>query len=173
MLPFLIPDGDCPIDPHLLALADAEPRCFWLDRPDRPKPRMALAGDQSADLLIAGGGFTGLWAAIHAKEDDPDREVVLLEADAIAVGASGRNGGFADPSLTHGIHNGLHHFAGEMPALEKLGNENSLGYLAALERYGIDANVEQTGSLAKADRNQGRRGPWLSLLDRLHLGFDS
>jgi glycine/D-amino acid oxidase-like deaminating enzyme len=129
---------------------DAEPRCFWLDQPDRPEARPALGGAESADLLIVGGGLTGLWAAIYAKEDDPDRDVVLLEADAIAVGASGRNGGFADSSLTHGLHNGLHHFPDEMDAIEKLGHENYEGYLAALERYGIDARVEKTGTLAVA-----------------------
>jgi glycine/D-amino acid oxidase-like deaminating enzyme len=129
---------------------DAEPRCYWLDQPDRPQARPPLEGDESADLLIVGGGFTGLWTAIHAKEDDPERDVVLLEADAVATGASGRNGGFADPSLTHGLYNGQHHFPGEIDAIEKLGHENFAGYLAALERYGIDARVEQTGTIAVA-----------------------
>jgi glycine/D-amino acid oxidase-like deaminating enzyme len=75
---------------------------------------------------------------------------VLLEADAVAEGASGRNGGFADPSLTHGLHNGLHHFPREIQALEKLGLENYAGYVAALERYGIDARIEENGVLAVA-----------------------
>jgi glycine/D-amino acid oxidase-like deaminating enzyme len=138
------------IDPHLQALVDAEPQCFWLAQPERPSARAALKGDESADLLIVGGGLTGLWAAIHAKEDDPARDIVLLEGDAIALGASGRNGGFADPSLTHGLNNGLHHFPDEMQAIEKAGDENYEGYLAALERYGIDARVERTGALSVA-----------------------
>jgi glycine/D-amino acid oxidase-like deaminating enzyme len=138
------------IEAHSLALADAEPQCFWLDQPERPRARPALEGDENADLLVVGGGFTGLWAAIHAKEDDPGRDVVLLEAETVASGASGRNGGFADPSLTHGLHNGLHHFPDEMDAIEKLGEENYQGYLAALERHGIDARLEQTGTLSVA-----------------------
>jgi glycine/D-amino acid oxidase-like deaminating enzyme len=141
--------GSLPINPHLLALADAQPKCFWLDQLDR-EPRPALAGEERADLLIVGGGFTGLWTAIHAKEAHPDRDVVLLEADAVAEGASGRNGGFADPSLTHGLHNGLHHFPREIDTIEKLGLENYHGYIAALERHGIDANLEQTGVLSVA-----------------------
>ena len=76
------------------------PRCFWLDQTARPSALPALSGADEADLAIVGGGFTGLWSALQAKEADPEREVVLVEASEIAEGASGRNGGFADPSLT-------------------------------------------------------------------------
>ncbi len=96
-----------------------------------------------------GGGFTGLWSALQAKESNPERDVVLLEADAVAEGASGRNGGFADPSLTHGLFNGLRHFPDEIEAIEKLGSENYEGFLAALERHGIDG-VESNGVLSVA-----------------------
>jgi glycine/D-amino acid oxidase-like deaminating enzyme len=112
--------------------------------------RPALAGDERTDLLIAGGGFTGLWAAVQAKEENPERDIVLIEADAVAEGASGRNGGFADSSLTHGLSNGLHHFPDDMASIEELGSENYRGYLAALERHGIDARLEQTGTLSVA-----------------------
>ena len=84
------------------ALADAEPSVYWLDRPERPAPRPALVGDATCDLAIVGGGFTGLWAALLAREARPDLDVVVLEQDRIAEGASGRNGGFCDASLTHG-----------------------------------------------------------------------
>ncbi|HVG66585.1 MAG TPA: FAD-dependent oxidoreductase, partial [Gaiellales bacterium] len=69
---------------------------FWLDRPDAPAPAPPLTGDATCDLAIVGGGFTGLWAAILAKQDDPARDVVLLEGDTVAFGGSGRNGGFVD-----------------------------------------------------------------------------
>ena len=45
----------------------------------------------------------------------------LLEAETIGSGASGRNGGFFDASLTHGLENGLARFADEMETLERLG----------------------------------------------------
>ena len=101
-------------------------------------------------MLIVGGGFTGLWAAVEAVERDPGREIVVLEADAVAEGASGRNGGFADPSLTHGLFNGMHHFPDEIRAIEKLGIENYQGYLASLDKHAIDGRVEETGALAVA-----------------------
>ena len=49
----------------------------------------ALEGTVEADLCIVGGGFTGLWAALHAKADDPAREVVLLEAERSASARAG------------------------------------------------------------------------------------
>ncbi len=137
------------IEPHLRALTDTLPSCFWLDQPERPAPRPALCSGEEADLAIVGGGFTGLWSALQAKESNPERDVVLLEADAVAEGASGRNGGFADPSLTHGLFNGLRHFPDEIEVIEKLGSENYEGFLAALERHRIDG-VESNGVLSVA-----------------------
>jgi hypothetical protein len=109
------------------AYADAVVRPYWLDRLPARTPNAPLAGRVDADLCIVGGGFTGLWAALHAKADDPARDVVVLEADTVGFGASGRNGGFLMGSLTHGIANGLARFGDEMAALERLGRENLAG----------------------------------------------
>jgi NADPH-dependent 2,4-dienoyl-CoA reductase/sulfur reductase-like enzyme len=62
------------------ALAAARPMVFWLDDPDRPERLFPLAGEEVADLAVVGGGFTGLWAALRAKERRPDLDVVLIEA---------------------------------------------------------------------------------------------
>ena len=101
-------------------------------------------------MAIVGGGFTGLWTALQAKEDAADRNVVLIESDRVAQGASGRNGGFADPSLTHGPLNGQWHFPDEWEELERLGRENYRGFVDSLERHSIDAALEQTGELLVA-----------------------
>jgi glycine/D-amino acid oxidase-like deaminating enzyme len=129
------------------AYADASPRPFWLDDLAPHDPQPALTGVVEADLCIVGGGFTGLWAALHAKADDPARDVVLLEAETVGFGASGRNGGFVVSSLTHGIANGMSRFADEMPALERLAQENLDGMVADIERHGIDCDYEPTGLL--------------------------
>lgn len=126
------------------------PSCFWLDQPERPSILPALSGTVEADLVVVGGGFTGLWTALHAKERDPNRHIVLLEASRVAEGASGRNGGFSDPSLTHGVFNGIRHFPSEIETLEKLGMENYEGFLADIERHRIDAGVESNGVLEVA-----------------------
>jgi glycine/D-amino acid oxidase-like deaminating enzyme len=129
------------------AYADARPTSFWLDDlPARPTDA-PLEGVVDADLCIVGGGFTGLWAALHAKADDPARDVVVLEADRVGAGASGRNGGFLIASLTHGIGNGLARFPDEVRTLERLGLENFDGLKADLAAHGIDAQFEETGEL--------------------------
>ena len=132
------------------AFSGAIVRPYWLDAlpPREPEPR--LEGPAEADLCIVGGGFTGLWAALHAKADEPARDVVLVEAETVGFGASGRNGGFALGSLTHGIENGLARFADEMRELERLGHENFQGFVADIERLGIDCGLELTGDLAVA-----------------------
>lgn len=53
----------------------------------------ALQGEQTADVCIIGGGFTGLWTAIQAKQRHPELDIVVLERDLCGAGASGRNGG--------------------------------------------------------------------------------
>ncbi|MFT4044909.1 MAG: FAD-dependent oxidoreductase [Gordonia sp. (in: high G+C Gram-positive bacteria)] len=129
----------------MVAGASGEP--YWLDRPARPAPRPRLSERVSADLLVVGGGFTGLWAAVQAAERNPDRSVVLLERDRIAEHASGRNGGFCSASLTHGLGNGQARFAGELPELLRLGHDTLDEIERAIARHGISADAERVGEL--------------------------
>jgi glycine/D-amino acid oxidase-like deaminating enzyme len=134
----------------LRSYADAEPRPYWLARPDSPVPGSPLEGQHDADLVVVGGGLTGLWAALLARERDSQREVVLLEGERVAFGASGRNGGFMDASITHGIENGVSRWPDEMPELERLGRENFDAIKEAMRRHRIEAGFEETGELAFA-----------------------
>ncbi|MFL6110209.1 MAG: NAD(P)/FAD-dependent oxidoreductase, partial [Catenulispora sp.] len=133
---------------HLLA--DAAPTPYWLDTTERPAALDALAGRTTADLVVIGGGYSGLWTALLAKERDPGRDVVLLEANRIGWAASGRNGGFCSASLTHGYDNGLARWPDEIDTLERLGRENLAEIEATLERYGIECDWRRTGELAVA-----------------------
>ncbi len=132
------------------ALIDAVARPFWLDSPDAPLPAPALTAPTTADLVIVGAGFTGLWAAVQAKQDDPGRDVVVLEANCAAFGASGRNGGFVEASLTHGILNGVARFEDELETLERIGEQNLADLVATLENHAIDARYEASGSITVA-----------------------
>jgi glycine/D-amino acid oxidase-like deaminating enzyme len=132
------------------SLAEAEQSVFWLDSPDAPAPLPALEGERRCDLAIVGGGFTGLWAALLAA---PDEEVVLLEGDRCGSGASGRNGGFLDSSLTHGLENGLSRWPDEMEKLGRLGDENFAAIRETLAARGIDAGWEEPGFIDVATRD--------------------
>ena len=83
------------------ALTPGAQRSWWLrealaaENDARPLPSPPLQGDVKADVVIVGGGFTGLWTAYHLNQSKPDLKVVLLEQDICGGGPSGRNGGFA------------------------------------------------------------------------------
>ena len=133
------------------ALATARPSVLWTEHPDRPEGCDPWIGDGRADLVVVGGGYTGLWAALQAKEDDPSLDVVLLESGRLADQASGRNGGFLSASLTHGIENGVDRFPGEVDRLVAEGRRNLDGFVASLDRHSIDADLHLTGALWVAD----------------------
>jgi glycine/D-amino acid oxidase-like deaminating enzyme len=139
------PDDESIQEFHLDAIADADPYPYWYDDADEPDSNPTLVRTESCDLCVVGGGFNGLWTAIIAKERDPSRDVVLIDAHEVGSAASGRNGGFMEASLTHGIANGQARFPNELPVLEELGLRNLNEIEAAIQRYRIDCDYERTG----------------------------
>jgi glycine/D-amino acid oxidase-like deaminating enzyme len=71
-------------------------RGYWLAEAGPAPPPRLLDEDGRADVVIVGGGYTGLWTAWHIKRLEPEARVVLLEAGACGAGPSGRNGGFVN-----------------------------------------------------------------------------
>ena len=140
------------LDPVARSYADARPVSFWLDDPARPDALPALSGSGRAELAIVGAGFTGLWAAIEAKERDPGRDVVLLEGGRVGWAASGRNGGFVSYSITHTLENGVSRFPDEIDELERQGMDTYHGLVEAIRRYGVDAELEPTAMVLLARR---------------------
>ena len=127
------------------SLADAKPVVFWTDRSDAPDPAQSLTRNIKVDLAIVGGGFSGLWAAVVASERDPGRSIVVLEAEVTGFGASSRNGGFLDASLTHGLGNGLSHWPGEMQTLVRMGDQNFDEIISFVRDNDLDVGLETTG----------------------------
>ena len=139
---------------------------YWLAASPAGPSRPALRGDgghigdggqsaeggHRADVVIVGGGFTGLWTAIALTDTDPTLRVVILEQETVAFGASGRNGGFCSASLTHGLANGLRHFPDEIEILEREGLANLRNLIAFTRANGIDCDLEETGTLTVADQ---------------------
>ena len=133
---------------HVLpSLANVKNSPYWLDDVDAPDDRSRVVGALSADLLIVGGGFTGLWAAIEAITQDPSLDVVIVEGGAIAHGASGRNGGFVAASLTHGFANGILRWPQDMRDLVRLGHENLDAIEAFIQDNNIDCDWQRVGEI--------------------------
>jgi glycine/D-amino acid oxidase-like deaminating enzyme len=118
-----------------------------LDDPSKPEPASALTEKITADLVVVGAGFTGLWTALQAKQADPSRDVVLLEAGETAIGASGRNGGFCAASLTHGFSNGKSRWEKELAKLVQLGEQNLDGIEATIKQFNIDCDFIRSGEI--------------------------
>lgn len=140
------------IDAQLItdALSGAIPGSYWLQDKTRPTARPALHAVVDTDLLVIGGGYTGLWTALQAKERNPHREVILIEAQRIGWAASGRNGGFCEASLVHGEANGANHLPKENQRLSELGLKNLDELQATVERYGMDVDFIREGALSVA-----------------------
>ncbi|HIL96190.1 MAG TPA: FAD-binding oxidoreductase, partial [Pseudomonadales bacterium] len=135
---------------HREALKDAVARPLWHDPEIMPEPLPPLSSDETCELLIVGGGFTGLWAAMQAKERKPELDIIIIEQTFVADGASGRNGGFLNTTVAHGETNIEAHFPGEADQLEELGIQNMRELLDTLEKYNIDARYEKSGSTSVA-----------------------
>ncbi|MEK6326577.1 MAG: FAD-binding oxidoreductase [Actinomycetota bacterium] len=71
-------------------------RGWWLQEAEPNAELPPLEGELDADLVVVGGGYTGMWTAWFVSELDPEARVVLLEAGRCGGGPSGRNGGFVN-----------------------------------------------------------------------------
>ncbi|MEO5884024.1 MAG: FAD-dependent oxidoreductase [Candidatus Limnocylindrales bacterium] len=128
---------------------------YWLRDPapaDAADPPLVAGERHEVDIAIVGGGFTGLWTALCLTDTDPGLRVAVLEMETVAFGASGRNGGFCEASLTHGLANGIRHFPDDLQRLEREGIENLQTLIAFTREHGIDCNLEETGTIAFADQ---------------------
>jgi len=124
---------------------------FWTDDPNRPEPTPPLTINIKADLVVVGAGFTGLWTALLAKQADPARDIILLEAGETAIGASGRNGGFVAAALTHTFQNGLNRWPKEMSKLVKVGHKNLDGIEETIKQFNIDSDFIRSGEIVVAN----------------------
>jgi glycine/D-amino acid oxidase-like deaminating enzyme len=129
------------------ALGGSKNMPLWLDRSDRPETAPCLSTRVETELAIVGAGFTGLWAALLAKDAQPDLDVVLIEAGRVGEGASGRNGGCVSSTLTHYQGNRDLGLPEGQPEMATLGRQNAEGFLDDLERYGMQVDYEPTGYL--------------------------
>jgi gamma-glutamylputrescine oxidase len=109
----------------------------------------ALAGEIKADLVVVGGGCTGLSAALHAAQ--AGLSVVVLEGGRVGWGASGRNGGQMIPGLRKGAVELVKAYGVERAqALFDLALQARALVLDLIEAHGIDCDLKLTGHLLGA-----------------------
>ena len=129
--------------------------CWWIreamSHPEfRGEPTTPLAGDTTADVVIVGGGYTGLWTAWQLTRMSPGIDVVVLEQDQCGFGPSGRNGGFV---------NGFHDYTG--PLIDLFGVDDARAVVNAgdaavtdlaawMDEYDVDAWYRPDGCIAVA-----------------------
>ena len=138
---------------------------LWLQQVAGDAPdAAALVGAARADVAIIGGGYVGLWTAIHLKEQDPGCDVVVLDQDICGGGASGRNGGFVLswwPKIMT-----LVSLCGRDEAVRLArASEASIGAIDEFcRRHGVDAQMVRGGWLWAAT-NAAQDGAWGDVLD--------
>ena len=128
-------------------LAGAVKAPFWASTLPEAPALPPLTADITCDLAVIGGGFTGLWTALQARARWPDARIVVLEATRCGDAASGRNGGFCAPSISHGVSNAIARWPHEAETLVRLGRRNLDELQADLADLGIDAEFERDGKL--------------------------
>jgi glycine/D-amino acid oxidase-like deaminating enzyme len=119
---------------------------YWIEEAGEVEPRPALAGQQMVDILVVGGGYTGMWSAWYAKQLEPEARVALLEAEPVCGrGPSGRNGGFCN-AMWFSLAS-MRARWGDVPALEVAGAaEQAVARIAAFcEERGVDAWFRPAG----------------------------
>ncbi len=136
---------------------DVNAPSYWLQRtPYEAGP--PLGEDLRVDVAIVGAGYTGLWTAQALLDNDPSLTIAICEADTVGYAASGRNGGFLDTSLTHGLLNGLKHFPDEIDKLERLAAENFAGMQAFFAEHDVDCDFDPVAMLEVATRQHEVEG---------------
>ena len=132
---------------------------FWLEEAGGIERTAPLAADTTADVVIVGGGYLGLWTAWQLKQLEPEADVVVLEAGLAGHGPSGRNGGFVStlwddlPILRDRV--------GDGPAVDVCrASERAVHGIAAwCEAQGVDAWYRRGGTLQVAT-SEAQLGEW-------------
>jgi len=139
--------------------------------PHETGPR--LRGDERAALVIVGGGLSGLATAYHVNRLDPDRRVVVLEAQRVGWGATGRSTGVVGPGLSMPMPRVRRKY-GDAAAVEAFAASRHgvalLRELVAREGIECDARDEPHTVAALTEAQQRRMAKQLNSLG--DLGFD-
>lgn len=132
---------------------------YWLEEAEPVEPRPVLGGDVAADVLVVGGGYTGLWTAWYVKQLEPQARVVLCEAGVAGEGPSGRNGGFCN-GMWFGLSAMRERFGDPAAKAIAIAAQGAVDAIAAFcDEQGVDAWVCQAGYM-QASTAEAWDGAW-------------
>ncbi|MGD1224316.1 NAD(P)/FAD-dependent oxidoreductase [Streptomyces krungchingensis] len=123
---------------------------FWYADDGLPVTREPLPGDATADVVIVGGGYTGLWTAYYLKKAAPFLRVTVLEQKFCGYGASGRNGGWLYNGIAGRDRYAKLHGHEAAVRLQRAMNDTVAEVVRVASQEGIDADVHQGGVLEVA-----------------------
>ncbi|MET8284693.1 FAD-dependent oxidoreductase [Streptomyces sp. NPDC052287] len=123
---------------------------FWYADDGLPVPREPLPGDATADVVIVGGGYTGLWTAYYLKKAAPSLRVTVLEQKFCGYGASGRNGGWLYNGVAGRDRYARLHGHEAAVRLQRAMNDTVDEVVRVAAEEGIDADVHRGGVLEVA-----------------------
>ena len=126
-------------------------RSLWSDTGSPLLARPPLDGDTTVDVAIVGAGYSGLWTALTLRRLDPSLTVLVVEAEHVGFGASGRNGGWCSGQFPVGVAEMAERFgptAALAMASALAGAVRDVG--AQCETEGIDAEFVAAGTVTAA-----------------------
>lgn len=170
--------SNTPTDRAHSAVAKLQHIPFW-QTTINPYVTREIDATHQSDVLIVGGGFTGLWSAVQISQRFPQLEITLVDKCSLASEASSRNGGFIHQTLTHGFENSLQHWPEETERLINLGQINFQELRNFIIEQKIECDWHDAGELEIALnesqiaslKNQVRKANELNL-DWQFLNFD-
>ncbi|POP50671.1 FAD-dependent oxidoreductase [Superficieibacter electus] len=166
----LLSDG-LPSDPDTLLRIDAlpsdDPTPGWFHTSQKRQPQPPLNGDAEAPWVVIGGGFTGLAAARQLALNFPNDQVILVEAQQVGFGTSGRNAGFLI-DVPHDI--GAPDYIGDQKIARNILHLNQTGQRILhdlVEQYDITgAQLRHVGKYQAAVEDSG-----IAVLEAYHGGL--
>lgn len=130
---------------------------LWFNTVDLENQKInePLRGSHKADVVIVGGGYTGLSAAYNIRQKFPEKKIVLLEGACCGYGASGRNGGFC-------VATSLLNWDETDPEQRQKDVEVSFYGLTQIKKmiaeHGVDCDFVETGMLEVALNEKQTKG---------------
>ncbi|MGD9793932.1 MAG: NAD(P)/FAD-dependent oxidoreductase [Acidimicrobiia bacterium] len=156
-------------------VAAALPHPLWAEPgPDEhPLDFEPLPRSTSTDVVIVGAGYTGLWTALEINRRDPNRSIVVVDAERVGFGASGRNGGWCSGLLPVSLGSlaGAWGRQGAI-AVQQAAHAAVTEVGRAAHEFGIDCSFAHEGTFeAITNPAQARRAAAL-VDERERFGFD-